>query len=145
MVIKFDSDRLTEHFRVSEFVNKEDGNRMYTDPDFIPFVLQLQEFRYWYGRPITITSGYRTVKFNKKVGGASNSMHLQGLAVDFKLPMSELKKYSSARREEFYNNVKNKWFSLCDAHGVKGSVVFYDSFIHLDYRRGFRFFEDRRA
>ena len=145
MAIKFDSDRLTLHFRLSEFVNTLDGNRMYLDSGFIPFVLQLQEFRLWYGRPMNITSGYRTAAYNRKVGGASNSMHLKGLAVDFRLPAGELKKYGKARKEEFYNNIKDKWFLLCDGAGVKGSVVFYDAIIHLDYRRDFRYFDDRRG
>lgn len=34
------------------------------------------------GTPFNITSGFRTVEENKKVGGAANSAHLTGLAVD---------------------------------------------------------------
>lgn len=33
--------------------------------------------------PIIITSGYRCPKHNKKEGGASNSAHLEGKAIDF--------------------------------------------------------------
>ncbi len=35
--------------------------------------------------PIIITSGYRSAELNKKVGGASNSNHLTGCAVDIRV------------------------------------------------------------
>lgn len=35
-----------------------------------------------YGKPIRISSGYRTEGVNIKAGGVSNSSHLKGLAVD---------------------------------------------------------------
>jgi len=35
-----------------------------------------------YGKPIVINSGYRTEAHNEKVGGASKSSHLKGLAAD---------------------------------------------------------------
>lgn len=34
------------------------------------------------GFPITVTSGYRCEKLNKKVGGVSNSQHVKGEAAD---------------------------------------------------------------
>ena len=34
-------------------------------------------------KPIIITSGYRSPSYNKKVGGAKNSQHIKGQAVDF--------------------------------------------------------------
>lgn len=39
-------------------------------------------WRDWWGKPVNITSGYRTEKFNKKEGGASNSLHLKCCAYD---------------------------------------------------------------
>lgn len=36
------------------------------------------------GRPITVTSGYRSPELNKAVGGVSNSQHLTGCAADLK-------------------------------------------------------------
>ena len=35
-----------------------------------------------YGKSVVINSGYRTPEHNAKVGGASGSSHLKGLAVD---------------------------------------------------------------
>ena len=42
----------------------------------------LDEVREMYGKPISINSGYRTIRHNAKVGGKSKSSHLKGLAVD---------------------------------------------------------------
>lgn len=42
----------------------------------------LQPIRERYGRPISITSGYRCEKLNKAVGGVSNSQHKSGQAAD---------------------------------------------------------------
>lgn len=43
----------------------------------------MQPIREKYGKPIIITSGYRCEKLNKLVGGAANSAHKYGAAVDF--------------------------------------------------------------
>ena len=42
----------------------------------------LDEVREDYGKPIVITSGYRTEAHNESVGGKKDSSHLKGLAVD---------------------------------------------------------------
>ncbi|OOR90228.1 peptidase M15 [Moraxella caviae] len=38
------------------------------------------------GQPIRITSGYRSPALNKRIGGASNSAHKHGFAIDFSCP-----------------------------------------------------------
>lgn len=136
--------RITEHFQLSEFANNLDGGVVLITPQVIEFIQMLEEFRKWYGRSVNITSGYRTKEFNKKVGGASNSLHIQGIAIDFALP-SAFKKYSKERQEEYLNNIKNKWYQICDNRGIHGSVIFYDTWVHLDARRNKRYFEDKRG
>ncbi|MDL2244530.1 D-Ala-D-Ala carboxypeptidase family metallohydrolase, partial [Parabacteroides sp. OttesenSCG-928-J18] len=42
----------------------------------------LQPLRELYGKPIRISSGYRSVALNRTVGGAANSQHLKGEAAD---------------------------------------------------------------
>lgn len=42
----------------------------------------LDPLRLFYGKPITVTSGYRCPELNKKVGGVGNSQHLRGEAAD---------------------------------------------------------------
>ena len=42
----------------------------------------LDTLREHYGKPLRITSGYRTKEHNEAVGGVPNSSHLRGYAVD---------------------------------------------------------------
>lgn len=42
----------------------------------------LQPIREVYGKPIKVSSGYRCLKLNEKVGGAANSQHVKGEAAD---------------------------------------------------------------
>lgn len=42
----------------------------------------LQPIRDVYGKPIKVSSGYRCLKLNEKVGGAVNSQHVKGEAAD---------------------------------------------------------------
>lgn len=70
---------LSANFRVREF-RCRDGS----DPVFISsrLVEILQDIRDHFGKPVTITSAYRTSSHNKKVGGSSQSQHLYGMAAD---------------------------------------------------------------
>jgi hypothetical protein len=143
-MVKLLSDRVTEHFRLSEFANHKDGGVMVVTPQVIEFIQMLERFRLWYGRPVNITSGYRTPSFNRQVGGASNSYHLKGLAIDFRLPMAEFNGYSRARQDEYLNNVKNKWYSICGEHGKSGSIIFYDTYLHMSLWPTW-YFDDKRG
>lgn len=44
---------------------------------------RLNNFRAEYGKPMIVTSGYRTHEHNKRVGGAVNSFHCSASACDF--------------------------------------------------------------
>lgn len=48
----------------------------------LELVEKLQQLRNELGRPVIITSGYRTPEHNKRVGGASKSLHTLGQAAD---------------------------------------------------------------
>lgn len=67
-----------EYFKESEFVRV--GCKMSDMNDRL--LMMLDYMRRLYGLPITITSAYRTSAANKAAGGAKNSAHLRGLAVD---------------------------------------------------------------
>ena len=143
MIIDLVDDRVTDHFRLREFANSLDGNKLLINPEVISFYQDLEKFRVWYGRPMVITSGYRSPEFNKSVGGVSNSYHLRGLAIDFKLPQ-EYFEMTVTRRVSFILNIRTKWYGLCRLSGHYGSVVLYDSWLHLSYWP-YQYWEDKRG
>lgn len=68
------------YFTLDEFDSPDHkGSGVNMDNDFIKM---LNVARKNAGIPFKITSGYRTADHNKKVGGVSNSSHLNGLAAD---------------------------------------------------------------
>ncbi|MPM84008.1 hypothetical protein SDC9_131078 [bioreactor metagenome] len=69
---------LSKNFKVKEFACK-DGDTILIDSDLITY---LQKIRDHFGKPVRITSGYRTVAYNAKIGGATGSYHTKGQAAD---------------------------------------------------------------
>ena len=55
------------------------------------FLAKLTEARIMANVPFKITSGYRTPKHNKKVGGVANSSHLKGVACDIAVSDSQMR------------------------------------------------------
>jgi len=70
--------RISKNFNLSEFSCKCCGS-VKIDSEVVK---RLQLMRDKIQKPIIITSGYRCPKHNQEVGGAENSYHTQGLAVD---------------------------------------------------------------
>lgn len=70
-------------------------------------------------RPIVITSWYRPPDVNRSIGGAENSMHIQGFGIDFKVqgipPLQVSQRLHS-------------W------HGSRGGIGRSGAFTHLDLR-----------
>lgn len=75
----------SQHFTVAEAT--KNGARLWTHPNtgkrVIKIACLLDGVRKVFNRPITVTSWYRDPVTNRQVGGASQSRHLQGDAVDF--------------------------------------------------------------
>ncbi len=46
----------------------------------------LQPVRQHFGRPVKVSSGYRSKKLNKLIGGSKTSQHCRGQAADFEVP-----------------------------------------------------------
>jgi len=53
----------------------------------------LNKFRSAYGKPMIVTSGYRSPEHNRKIGGAKNSAHLSCQAADFSDPDRKLAEF----------------------------------------------------
>ena len=73
------SKSLSKNFTVGEFACKDGTDQVRIDTKLVEY---LQSIRDKWGKPITITSGYRTVSYNAKIGGASGSYHTTGQAAD---------------------------------------------------------------
>lgn len=115
--------KVAEHFRVKEFACK-DGTPIVFIDDYLAILLDIA--RNEIGKPITITSGYRTVLHNAKVGGAKYSFHTRGMAADIKA-----------------DGVKPKELAKVLDRIVPNScgIIVYDNWVHFDtrntkYRKG---------
>lgn len=84
--MKLTNTQLSKNFDSSEFACKCGCGYDTPNPELIRM---LQVARDLYGKPIRITSGCRCIKHNRNVGGASNSAHLSGKAVDIATPTGE--------------------------------------------------------
>lgn len=76
---------LSAHFSRAEFVCHGFGKKGHVDHqlEISPRLLELVEvLRAIDGRPLKIVSGHRCRWWNRKVGGARGSMHLDGRAAD---------------------------------------------------------------
>lgn len=109
------NEKLSKNFNVREFACKCNGcNNIKIDE---ALVSQLQNIRTYFGKPLTINSGYRCSAHNKKVGGATNSYHVKGQAADIAVKdvaPSDVAKYA-------------------ESIGVLG-IGLYDNFVHIDTR-----------
>ena len=74
--------RLAPNFHVREFVCGDGSDAVLIDQEL---VIVLQCIREHFGKPLHITSGYRTASYNARpdVNGSKSSQHLLGRAADF--------------------------------------------------------------
>ena len=111
--------KLSDNFTVREFACKDGSDTILIDHDLIPLI---QRFREYVEAPVGFNSAYRTPSYNIKVGGAKNSYHVKGQALD--IPFSNNYKYLTSR---------DKMCAFFNTLGVKG-IIRYSSFIHIDTR-----------
>lgn len=81
----------------------------------------LQAIRDRFGLPVTISSGVRCAKRNKKVGGAKRSQHLLGNAADIQIAGVKTQQVAA-----FAASLMPGW----------GGVKAYPTFTHIDVRSG---------
>jgi len=117
-------NKLTANFGLSEF-RCRDGSEV---PEELLENVQLladnlQVLREHLGKPIRVISGYRSPKYNRKIGGARRSQHMLAKAADIKVAgMSPA-------------DVKAAIVSLIkDGSMAPGGVGLYTTFTHYDVR-----------
>lgn len=117
-------EQLTTNFNLSEFACK-DGTEVPCELIGNVGVLaaQLQVLRDYIDMPIHINSAYRTEAYNKKIGGATESQHLQAKAADITTKMHTPKQLAKIV-EKLIKEGKMKI----------GGIGIYPGFIHVDIR-----------
>lgn len=115
-------EKISRYFVMGEAVNSSIAKRRkipnipngYEKMSIKYSAMRLDEVRRILGRPLVVTSWYRSRALNKVVGGSSTSAHRSGLAIDVML-----KKGKAGKRE--FEKVKKKMSS-------------YDQLIYYPYR-----------
>jgi len=121
--------KITEHFYSEEFACKD--NTLYPNEWIItrlePLCDMLERIRIEFAKPIKISSGYRTLNYNRKIGGAQASQHMQGRAADIFIP--------GVNPSALYNRIKS-----LHSQGliILGGIGSYPTFTHIDTRPGNR-------
>ena len=112
-----------KNFEIEEFDSPDKkGSGKYMDAIFLG---KIDEARDIANIPFKITSGYRTRKRNKKVGGVANSSHLKGLAADIRCKDSKSRCIIlNALLEVGFNRIGiAKTFIHCDIDASKSPNV----------------------
>lgn len=125
---------LTPNFKLSEFACK-DGTPVPASlmPNIIRLAGELQKLRDYIGKPIRINSAYRTPEYNKRIGGAKNSMHVKGMAADITV--------KGMTSTELYDTIEKLIAEkVVDFKGVG----VYNTFVHVDVRATKARWDERR-
>lgn len=110
--------QLTRHFKVKEFACK-DGSQVIFIDDYLCNILDI--LRRKIGKPIVITSGYRTPEWNAKCGGAKYSYHMRGMAADIRTEGMSAKQLAN---------------ELDAIIPDECGIIVYKSWVHFDVRTG---------
>ena len=94
----------------------------FRDERVIELVVMFERIRALIKEPLIINSAYRTIEYNKKIGGSPKSQHLSGRALDIQLP-----KNISATL--FFDLLKTRHKEF----GIRG-LGLYKTFVHCDIR-----------
>lgn len=118
-------EQLTRNFHRKEFDCK-DGTKVPEEfkNNLIKLAVNLQVLRDDFGSALVISSGYRTPKYNKRVGGATLSQHLTASASD----LSQNKETPL----ELYKRIE-KLIKQGKMHN--GGLGLYNTFVHYDIRQ----------
>lgn len=108
--------KLSANFKVREFACRDGSDVVFIAPELVEL---LQKIRDHFKAAVTISSGYRTPVYNKKVDGATYSQHQYGTAADIKV-----KDVSPKTVAAFAETLIPE----------KGGIGIYPTFTHVDVR-----------
>lgn len=110
------SKKISTNFTVKEFACKDGSDYILIDTELVKL---LQSIRTYFGKPVVINSAYRNADYNKKIGGATSSQHVEGRAADIVVQGVDPKKVA-----EYAESLMPK----------KGGIGLYSNFTHVDTR-----------
>ena len=118
------SNKITENFALSEFRCK-DGTEVPEElMDNVTLLCEnLQVLRDHIGKPIRVISGYRSPKYNRRIGGARRSQHMTAKAADIKVKGMTPAEVKAAIVE-----------LIKEGKMMKGGIGLYTTFTHYDVR-----------
>jgi len=102
--------KISEHLDLSELTRSESAKRVgisnMPTPEHIKNLKLLAEkvfepIRNYFGKPIRISSGYRSKELNAKIGGANTSQHSSGEAIDIDMDGTDI------TNKEIFNYIKD--------------------------------------
>lgn len=108
--------KIGKHFKVKEFACKDGSQVVFIDEHLISI---LDILRNKIGKPVIITSGYRTPEWNKKCEGAKYSYHMRGMAADIRVNGISAKELANKLNEIVPNEC---------------GIIVYNSWVHFDVR-----------
>lgn len=116
--------KITEHFTREEF---DCHDHTPYPSEWIPVLknlcAQLEVIRSVWNLPIKVISGYRTLEYNTKISGASDSYHMKGMASDIQIAGIPAKDVHKAIKDLFI------------AGKIRiGGLGLYKDFVHVDTR-----------
>lgn len=116
--------QLTENFSLPEFASK-DGAAFPEEvkTNLAELAKNLQVLRDHFGRSVTVTSGYRSPAHNVRIGGASDSFHVRGMAADLQI--------KGVTPRLVYNAIE---LLIKSGKMKEGGLGLYSGWVHYDIR-----------
>ena len=107
-----------KYFKVREFACRDGSQVVFVDNYLVSI---LDALRNKIGKPVIITSGYRTPGWNKKYDGAKYSYHMRGMAADIRV--------NGISAKELANKLNAIIPEEC-------GIIVYKNWVHFDVRKG---------
>ena len=146
--------KLSKNFSLDELTKSQTALRMGIDNEPTPGDLYnlsqlcdniLQPVRKHFGKPVTVSSGYRSVALCEAIGSSAKSQHAKGEAADFEIMGIDNKEVAVWIRDnldfdqlilEFYKDGEpsSGWIHCSYSDNNRGSVLKYDG---KNYTKGF--------
>lgn len=121
--------KISPHFTLKEMACKDGSDIVFYSTELMA---GLEALRAYVGGSVTITSGYRTAAYNRKIGGASSSQHIKGTAADI-----IVKKNGDVIPAKLI-------CCLCQSLGFSGIGFISNTAVHVDMRESGSYRGDER-